>query len=274
MICPSCGAEFADWARKCPYCGTVNEHVDEELYMEHLEELRNRLDRVDEESEEAYRENVKSSAGRIGKILLLIFLASVLVAAGVFWYQAAANRRYEKEMAAVREWERKEFPKLDALYEKGEYDSLLREFDAYLMDRDTPSNMYGWSHFTFVNDYYGAVRDIRAVREDLRAKKEIDVLDAGCALEGALLLWCETDENRIRDLMVSYRANNGKYGLSEEECRKVEEYRGEADDFLHQTLSLSDEEISRLYEDCLDNGFLGLGKCMDEAIRLIEGVTK
>ena len=73
MICPSCGGEHADWARICPYCGSVNEQVDEEVYLAHLEEMRRKLDNVDEEAETVYETTVKSTFKKVFKWFIIVF---------------------------------------------------------------------------------------------------------------------------------------------------------------------------------------------------------
>ena len=48
IVCTSCGASFDKDEPKCPYCGTLNPYGAEKEYKEKLEDIREKLDVVDD----------------------------------------------------------------------------------------------------------------------------------------------------------------------------------------------------------------------------------
>ena len=84
MICPNCGGEFADWALKCPYCGGVNDKGAEAEYMKHMEELRKRLDNLDEESEASYSKSMSRTVKRLLIVIGILLAAAVVIILAFF----------------------------------------------------------------------------------------------------------------------------------------------------------------------------------------------
>ena len=48
--CPHCGAEYEEGLLHCPYCKSVDDYQDESEYLEDLDELRDKLEDIPEET--------------------------------------------------------------------------------------------------------------------------------------------------------------------------------------------------------------------------------
>lgn len=253
MFCPSCGAEFADWAHTCPYCGTVNEAVDEKLYMEHMEELRKRMDVVDDEAEKKYQRSISDSVKKTLKIAGIVVGLALVIVLFVLVRNKIADRRDEKFQMDQYEWRKEEYQKLNALYEAGDYAGALEEIYASTEDNEYTAGT--WEHYYFVYDFYSYYQNMQMMKTEY-AENDLDSYILGEGLYGAVYLVCYADDDYLDRLQTSYSANNGSYGITEEERTIILTYREEAEEILHDTVGWSDEEIETMYEDALDNDWL------------------
>lgn len=267
MFCTSCGGEYADWVQKCPYCGSVNEHADEKKYLTHLEELRLRLDQVDEESEFVYRARIGHSMKKTSGIIL-IFAACLMMAAAVGMLLSARNdRKEEQRQIRQMQWERENFPIFDQWYRAGEYDRIMDAFYAQLDDSD--ASIYSWPHYYFVCDFYQSHCCIQEAAQTVRSGEIPESYILGDAIYNALRLRYEVTDAYLRQLRSSYDSN-GCYGITEEELPIVQGYRAEADVFFAEALHWSDEEVEAFYKSCAKDGYLSVVPCFDKADEVIK----
>ena len=143
IMCRECGAPIEELAERCPYCGAINELGAEHKYMQDMYDLKDDLKEVGNIPSEEIKAEVKSNVHFTGKAVAVL-LALVLILAAVFLFlrysgdiiYSVYNKMTDTRMADTREqmqWERENFPKLDAWYEEGDYDSILafcNEIDA------------------------------------------------------------------------------------------------------------------------------------------------
>lgn len=115
MKCENCGAEFDAKESKCPYCGALNLSGAEEQYMNHLEEMNRSFAEMADDSQEEYRYTFLSQGKKIGKILAMILVIS-LVFAGIFFFIEKASP-YDDDYFAGQEKKR--------LLWKNEYSKVL-----------------------------------------------------------------------------------------------------------------------------------------------------
>ena len=143
IMCRECGAPIEELAERCPYCGAINELGAEHKYMQDMYDLKDDLKEVGNIPSEEIKAEVKSNVHFTGKAVAVL-LALVLILAAVFLFlrysgdiiYSVYNKMTDTRMADTREqmqWERENFPKLDAWYEEGDDDSILafcNEIDA------------------------------------------------------------------------------------------------------------------------------------------------
>lgn len=295
MFCPYCASEYADWAQKCPYCGAVNEAADEQVYLAHLEEVRQRLSQVDDEAEESYRETVKgeaSSALRTAAKIAVVLLAIALIVSAV---SLIKDHRENVRQYNELEWEQVEFPILNSYYEAGDYQAIFDE-EYGLYAKDTPYSLYNWEHYSFLFDYvepysyilatYPGIAEARGIAADeaqgliatyedfgilpsfMEGENRFDGYVLGEALHAALRLKYETTDDQLKNLQKSWESS-GLYGLSADEVAQVKEYRKQADVFFKTALGWSEAKTAAFYEECTDNGWLSNGPCFDKADELM-----
>ncbi|MDO4622292.1 MAG: zinc ribbon domain-containing protein [Eubacteriales bacterium] len=263
MFCPNCGAEFADWAHKCPYCGTVNDQVDEELYMAHMEELRQRLDHVDEDAEEHYVQNVTGSVKRIFVIVGIILAAALALVILIRVLETRSEEKTEKYYKDLYVWQKEVFPELDALYAQGDYEGVMEA--AAKATENTEFYAGDWKHYYFVFTFYDAYRNMMQM-EEARKNGTCDSTTLGMGLYGAVYLYCCADDTYLEELRTAFDANNDSYGITEEEQEKIREYREAAGPVLHDTIGWTDEDIESIYKEAAsgEHGLL-LGPFFDKA---------
>ena len=271
MNCPSCGGEYADWAQKCPYCGTVNEAADEKLYLEHLEQIRQRLDSVDEEAEQAYKKDIGSSVGRIGKIALAVLAAVMLISALAVGISAVSKRRTEAENIRQSEWENEEFAVLDTWYAAGEFEKIIKEEERLFLS-DSDYSLYNWPHYNFVFDYWMPYNTLQANLENW-AECRIDKFSLSDSLYYAALLKYGTREDVLKRLTEAQKYN-GRYGLSEEEALKAREFGAPADGLFRDKLGWGEETAAAFLDEAVSDDYVKISVCDELAEKLIkEGRT-
>ena len=136
ITCRECGAPIEELAKRCPYCGAINELGAEHKYMQDMYDLKDDLKEVGNIPGEEIKAEVKSNVHFTGKAVAVL-LALVLILAAVFLFlrysgdiiYSVYNKMTDTRMADTREqmqWERENFPKLDAWYEEGTMTRSLR----------------------------------------------------------------------------------------------------------------------------------------------------
>lgn len=271
MNCPSCGGEYADWAQKCPYCGTVNEAADEKLYLEHLEQIRQRLDNVDEEAEQAYKKDIGSSVGRIGRTALAVLAAVLLVSALAVGVSAVSSRRTEAKNIRQSEWENEEFAVLDAWYASGEFEEIIKE-DERLFLSNSDYYLYNWPHYNFVFDYWMSYHTLQANLENW-AECSKDEVSLSNSLYCAAMLKYGAKEDVLKRLTEAQKYS-GRFGLTEEEALKVREFGALADVLFRDKLGWSEETAAAFLDEAVTNDYVKISVCDKRAEELIkEGRT-
>ncbi len=263
MICPNCGGEFADWALKCPYCGSTNEQGAESEYMKHMEDLRGKLDQLDEEARESYKSSMNLTLKKLLKCLGILLATALLLALGVFLIKKIYTQKEEDFYMAQKAWQKEEYKKLDALYEKGSYDEILTE-SYNILEGDY--SISTWDHYCFITEFYDNYSDLLAAKEQLKEGAD-DSYFLGSGLYSALYLSQYATDDYIKQLREDYKTK-GTYGLSEDEVTLVKDYQKEALDFLKKDLGYSTDQIHTVYKECLTNGYLSGESCYKKAEEL------
>ena len=88
LVCISCGAEYDASLVHCPFCGTAYAPVEEEEYMDKLEEIREDLHRQKEKGST----RIKKGIGSTVCIILLAIILIMLLLFGVLRFSAGQER--------------------------------------------------------------------------------------------------------------------------------------------------------------------------------------
>ncbi len=269
MICPNCGGDFADWAPKCPYCGAMNYQGAERQYMEQLEDIREDMEELPEESESHYRRHVQVALKKL-LVLAAAVLAAGLAAAGLYLiWQHQEDKAYEARVLRRTEWEAEEFPQLDQWYEAGEYDRIL-ERSYELLDENHEFNIYSWSHYQFVADYYQSYLDCLLLSQTLEEGGTPTADMAVLALRGSIFLLYDATDEKLNQQTEEWE--KWGYGLTAEEVRLIQEdYRKQARQTLYEDLGLTEAQAEELYARCqTDDGYMDYAPFYDYGEQLAE----
>lgn len=243
ITCASCGAHYGAEQLRCPYCGSVNDLADEREFMEDLGEIREDLEKLPSEAESHGTRQAFRDMGRVFRrtLLAVLVLCAGIGAVLLFSraYEARSDAEREEERQAEYLWKEENFPKLDALYEAGDYDGLFA-----LSEELSDGPVWQWEHYGLIE----GLRLIRNAKEDIRmaedllregeSAKELYGRYAAWVLQEELLLWffdlscrdekdCAVVRGRAADILADMET---RFALTEEELeffrREAEEYSG------------------------------------------------
>ncbi|MBQ3105489.1 MAG: zinc ribbon domain-containing protein [Lachnospiraceae bacterium] len=254
-VCVNCGASFEETMPECPYCGHMYEAGAQREYMDQLQELKEELSDVTEESHRLYREErnriLKKVLQIMGGAFLIIGGLTLLMTGLVRWIDSGFG---ESDTKAELIWQNANFPKLDAWYEEGDYDAILSFYDKLLQTEEKGyTAIYGWDHMMLVWDYEmyaGAIR----IRDALRAGETLSSYEAREAVSCAMEL--------------VYFKNPAMYG--EEEKAVLEGWQRKMREFLLGELGFDEAEADRLYEKINRDGYLDYQKCDEYTDKIAE----
>lgn len=222
MKCPNCGAALDDSVAKCPYCGSTNFPGAEKEYMNELHELHKDLEKLEEVPMDCFEDSVKKESARAGKRIGISLLITVLVALGIFILFRFNDFQLQKQDAAQTAWERTAFPKMDAWYEKEDYDAVL---DYILTDPETQTySIYNWKHSDFIWAYADYLIIINPEQNS-----EKDIMTA------------------MTSLLIMSRLEN----MRQEDSTKVKTYRKEAEQILNERYNMTLDQLQKNYEEAV-----------------------
>ncbi len=224
VVCDSCGAEFEENLAKCPYCGSMNVKGAEREYMEKLEDVQDDM----EELEDAPLDELNDTVKKQGRFLLKVFLV-VLAVVGIlalaFFFM---ERRYQWDPKAEYAWQQEYYPRLNQLYEEGDYDGMV-DLAMEAMGEDNAA-IWKWEHYDFYEAYFNC-RDFDEMHNRLGKEK---LLNSEYILlfqeEWRLVLLEENDQVKLTDrdweVLRPYIERAGEalssdWGMSEEEYEKL-----------------------------------------------------
>ena len=240
LRCPNCGALYEEGLLHCPYCRSVDDYQDESEYLEDLDELKEKLEDIPEvtmrEQERALR---REAAGDVKRVLLRVIMAAciiLLIGATFTFYDRVIMGNSEAGRARKQReeylWKQENFPRLDELYEKKDFQGLL-EFAR----GEENIGIFDWEHYPLIealSDMEYIDYDIRYIDEKM-AEKGTDAFTAdpdGSAMllrdELQLLFFDkreaeEEDKEIVRELSQKYiRDMETRFALTQEELDAFE----------------------------------------------------
>lgn len=231
IYCENCHAQIEEDSAKCPYCGALNVSGGEKQYMERLYDIKKDVEGLSAVPEQEYRREI----GKTGRMIRRTFLITAVFAAtvGLFlflWQKFTDYGPTAEEARAQMQWEKEIFPKLDALYEAGDYDGVME--CVYENQEESYYSIDNWKHADFINVYtwYQSCTE----RLAKAASKGYDGEAAGeCILDALFLL----QERKYDSYTESEEALIAAY---QEEVRKQ----------IAAVLDIRESELTLLYEEC------------------------
>ncbi len=145
--CASCGAQFDEMLPECPYCGNASIKGAQAEYMEKLEAVRSDMAALGQAPmEETKKELKKQGRFTISVLIIIAAVVGLLFAVSFMYYNEDRDRRKDYE------WQLKNYPVLNELYEQGEYEELLVLYEK-ACEEDAP--IYDWEHWEFCSVLHG-----------------------------------------------------------------------------------------------------------------------
>ena len=231
VVCRSCAASFSADLPQCPYCGTMNLPAAEQAYMNKLEGIRGDLSELHEQT----KRDMKTGFRKLQKRLIVIGVLIALLLGGLAVHdlvrQKQENLRDKEEIV----WQLDNIPRLDRLYENGDYDELAVLYEEFLC---AGHKVYNYQHARFCECLWLV----------LHAEDQIGRFDAG-ELFPADLLYAE---------LQLYQIDNGRLQMTDEERACLLERRAPVFEDMFRRFALSEEEAAAFRSQILNDGFLNL----------------
>lgn len=229
--CENCNALIGENSAKCPYCGALNAVGGEKQYMEQLYDIKKDVEELSDVPVREYRREI----GKTGRVIRRTFLITAVLAAAagiffLFWQKFTDYGLTAEEARARMQWEKEIFPKLDALYDAGNYDGVME--CVYENQDESYYSIDNWKHADFINVYtwYQSCTE----RLEKAASKGWDVQEAGeCILDALFLL-----QERKYD----------SYTKSEETL--IAAYQEEVRKQIDTVFGIRESELTLFYEEC------------------------
>lgn len=245
--CPNCGAKIDALDSNCPYCGYINVEGAEKKYMDELEEVRSKLDVVDDEAREDYAKGL----GSIVKVIIVAVTVMICVIAIILITylrlkakNADADLHSGEDILAEMTWKKENYPKFDSLYEDGDYEKLYETIEnAKTVEKH---RIYDWQHCDFYEAYCSYFYAV-----DL-----CDTIDKQGWNEnrGGLLTY--------ECLVYIYEIGEGKRGLDDDELERLKPYYDEIRSIVTDRLMISEDRFEEVKKTvCDEYGNVSLNAC-------------
>ena len=261
--CSNCAALIGIHEKKCPYCGYINPEGAEENYMNNLAQVRNELDHVDEAAADEYKKSLKGGL-KTSAITFIVMIVLILGIFGLYLLMAdimedslSGNTRTPEEEMAELAAEREFFPKLDSLYDSGDYEGLVK-----LAQSGEAQNvdMWNYPHYEFL-DYYQRYVEVRDIYVPMLDGGKLDKENAAWFTESVFGFY--------------YRCYDNTMGLSvEKNTEDVKVLDGIRDEYmmpiLHSRMFFTDEDMEAAKGAIMENGYFHVSEAYKYSDRYYE----
>lgn len=242
ITCRECGAGFDENDEKCPYCGAANHLGKEKEYLEHLENMRLELERMEDDSDEICDASIKKNTLIIITAICLLIPLFILILITIYTDFILPKTIPETDNEDVQKtqilWHEEYIDDLDQMYENADYDGILAFFNEHAGDEGF--SPYTWEHCDFMEVY-----DSYTQFKDEEASLDMTNLDA--------LTWCLYDAASI-----DHSTTQDYFVYTDEELALIASWQEETAAFYHETLGLSDTEIEEMKSVIISDDELAL----------------
>ena len=236
-VCPNCGAVFSVDEARCPYCNALNPTGAEKAYMEALDDLKNETSELPDEAEDDFEADLGRDAKKTVAIVCII-LAAIASLFLVTTCMDKHSERQQLEAYQAREAFRAQyFEEFDRLYEAGD-DDALSAYVWSLSDDPGFDALFSWKHVDFleVHDDWEGLKSASELIESGEATLDDYTWSVSIALR---LVQLDGDET-------------SSAALSQDEEARVVAYRAYGQQFLQNTLQMSESEIAAFADEAKD----------------------
>ena len=236
--CDNCGGVFKKTLPKCPYCGAINPEGAEKEYNNKLNNIREKLDVVDELAVEEYKNGLKL----FFKTFFVVLPVFAILAAIWFFIEKGGMKNisvrpkpYEPVLVSIEEANER-FKEWNDLHDKERYSDLYELVNAYGYS-EMNSN---WVHSNFYQKYY-YISEIDKGVSDIKAGKKLGSYTLQDILWSLIYLEKDLDGEEL-------------YGLTKEDFKILkEEFYKRKDDTL-KAIDMTYPEYASLYGKAVDDG--------------------
>lgn len=235
IICPSCGAEFRSEDVKCPFCGTIYDKAAEAEYMEKLEDVKEDLDGL----KDSAQAETKGQFKKVWKWLIVLLAIFIIIGAAVLIHDEMRRKRYEEKDKQEYLWRSSNYPVMNELYDKGDFEQLLAIYNKATKEGH---NLYNFPH----NDFCVCLRDV------VKAKETLEVY--------------VNNETTIDELLYReiYLFRMDTYDtLTEDERNMLDEMRKPYLDDFYKRFEMSDEELEKFMGELRNGQYISYSECVE-----------
>ncbi len=250
MKCRNCGARIKADELRCPYCSYQNERAAKRRYMGKLHEIRSGMEKLAEQPKKTLKYEIAVT------MILAVAAVAAAITYGFLWDAFSRGnsdveiRKQNYEAQQKIEWKEENYPILDELYAKQDFERLVEILnDRYDLEYTC---FYEWEHYALMDALYD-YQDIEAF-EELMKKEDygLDEYRIRRALIGAMNLIYGYDE--------STRTYNG-LDMVDEDRAILETLAEDAKRVLNEYLKLLPEDIDAMYAVVGKEGFVSYSEC-------------
>jgi len=248
IVCSNCGADVFGNEAKCPFCGYINISGAEEKFMRDIQKTESDMSEIPELQQKEYKKhmskNTKIVLITIGIVVMLLGILFGLIA----FFEKILYSYDEVDVKAQMLWQRENYPILDEMYNKGDYDGIIEfYYDLYIYndENDTQYSIYEWDHYHFI-DAYRRYTDVESYISDL--DRGIELSDYAAE---SLVYYCMWFHYR------EYDTDNEFMRLTDEEVEILDGYRKITDEYLFGRLGFTEEEAEDLYIKAVEKDGFG-----------------
>ncbi len=239
--CVNCGAYYEEGSYNCPYCGYITPENAEAKYMNTLDGIKDNLEELADDGEEAAVAESKSIVKRV-VILIIIVLAILGVCALIFVVPKKIKEEANSRWAVVN------YPRFQQLYDDGDYDTLLVEYRTAKADEKP---VYGFKHAAFC-DALGVIESAETAYKYVDSNESVDNY------------W---NIELFYNEMKCYAFDCG-YGLTEQEKKMLKEKAQTYLDDATLRYGLTSAELDEWMEKAKkDSGYISYTDCKDYLVK-------
>lgn len=236
--CSYCGGEFDEMLAGCPFCNSTNIKGAQAEYMDKLEDVREDLQQLTELPMEEVENAARKGRKLVTIAVVIALMVFVLLGAFVLIMQNIDKRDVKADLT----WQLENYPKLDVLYENGEYRELVEWYDRGY-ENEWP--IQDWEHYWFLTNLSGYlwVSDIvetKSGTESYTANEYEDILYYG----------------------LKIRFDKGDSLISADEREKLKPYAEIITTEMNRIFDFSTEDMQAFEKEAADNyGIVSFDTC-------------
>lgn len=248
--CYNCGAGFEESKPRCPYCDAINEIGAEKQYMDKMGSLKEELKDLSQVPADAYKKEMLKTWKKIAVITAVFVVLSAVISGVLYLNTKMVENASQADIMEQLRWEQENFPELDKLYEKGDYDTIVElKNQAY----EEGYHIWDWEHSDFIGIYEGYQWCLE-LREDLTDRETANKGTAQYLLgEVMRFLFFLKEEN-----------------FAEEEWQALQSWKPIFEEMLYEDMRFTKEEAEELYMEINDEGRIQYQACDKYAEKIWE----